>query len=107
MKPLRPQKEVLRDWAPELALKLGRPVEVLLNNGLTAHDFSGCSCVEIRSDYGIRVRISSAFALIRPEAAQAAVFSEHAGYIEFDLEPDSVVAEIVETIYRHDPDPGV
>ena len=106
MKPLRRQIDVLRDWATELSARLGRPVEEILANGLTAHDFSSDSSVEVRTDYGVRTRISLAFALIRPELGQAAVFSEHSGYVEFDLEPDTVVAEIVESIYRHDPDKG-
>jgi len=30
------------------------------------------------------------------------MFTEHSGYVEFDLQEDSVVAEINETIYRQE-----
>ncbi|MBX3725427.1 MAG: hypothetical protein KF823_05865 [Xanthomonadales bacterium] len=50
-------------------------------------------------------RIELAFALIRPEQNIAAVFSEHCGYLKFDLREDSVVAEIREEIYTHWGDP--
>lgn len=105
MKPLRPEHEVLQDWVHEVAEKLGRSVASLLEHGLRAdEDFSCLRSVEVRPGMDMCVRFESAFAVIRPESAQAAVFTEHAGYVEFDLEQDAVVAEIVETVYRHDLD---
>lgn len=100
MKPLRPWKEVLVDWAPEVASKLKRAEAALLASGLSATDFSPSHAVEVRLT-GVTHRFSSAFAVIRPKTGQVAVFSEHAGYVEFQLSEDDVVAEIDEEIYRH------
>jgi hypothetical protein len=94
-------REVLSDWASELSLKLGRPVEVILSRGLTGYDFSSAASVEIRDPAGMRTRVELAFAVIRPGQNLAAVFSEHCGYMEFDLLPDMVVAEIREEVYVH------
>lgn len=105
MKPLRPMKEVLREWLPELSEKLGRSVEELGQRGLSAYDFSSADAVEIRYPYGHVHRINFAFAVVRPKDALAAVFSEHAGYVEFELIEDCIVAEIHdEIVYRHEPD---
>ena len=96
-------KDVIRDWLPELAAKLGRSTAELEQRGLSAYDFSSSRTVEIRYPYGHVHRIELAFALVRPAAGLAAVFSEHAGYPEFELIDDCVVAEIRdEIIYRHD-----
>ncbi len=101
MKPIRPWKEVLRDWAPEVASKLQRPEVELLARGLSATDFSSAHAVEVRLS-GVTHRFSFAFAVVRPETGEAAIFSEHGGYVEFQLGDDDVVAEIVENIYRHE-----
>jgi hypothetical protein len=100
MRPIRTWREMIVDWAPELSAKLGRPMDAILDKGLSALDF-GASSVEIRDPGGMTTRIELAFALIRPEQNLAAVFSEHCGYLEFDLTEDSVVAEIHEEIYVH------
>ncbi len=102
MKPIRPRKEVLNEWATELSVKLGRPEADIRGKGLSAYDFSMSSRVEVRYPYGLIHRINAAFALIRPEKRQAAVFSEHAGYIEFDLVEDCEVVEIREDFYRQE-----
>lgn len=101
MRQIRPPRVVIADWAPELSAKLGRPVDVILGRGLGAMDFSASSSVEIRDPGGMITRIRFAFALIRPEHSIVAVFSEHCGYLEFDLREDSVVAQIQEDIYTH------
>ena len=100
MRPLRPQREVLRDWSTELSVKLGRPQGEIITRGLSATDFSAGSSVEVRDPNGMVVRFSLAFAVVRPTTRQAAVFTEHGGFVEFDLIEDSVVAEIHEDIYR-------
>jgi len=100
MKALRPPQEVLRDWSTELSVKLGRSEDEIITRGLFADDFSADSSVEVRHPSGMVVRFSLAFATIRPAAKRAAVFTEHSGYVEFDLTVDSVVAEIHENIYR-------
>ncbi|MDQ1921048.1 hypothetical protein [Massilia pseudoviolaceinigra] len=99
MKTLRPQPAVLADWLNELARRLGRPAEDLAAAGLMASDF--CGDVEVRTPYGMTVRFSLAFFLVRPSFSQAVVFTEHSGYVEFDLEDDMVFAEISESTYRH------
>jgi hypothetical protein len=103
MKPLRPWREVLNAWSPELATKLRRPVSEILAKGLSASDFSPSSSVEVRYPFGATHRFTFASAVVRPERGEAAVFSEHAGYIEFDLVDECVVAEIHEdVIHRHE-----
>jgi hypothetical protein len=98
----RPMREVLLDWAPELAERLGRPVDHVLTKGLSAYDFSSSDTVEIRQPTGMTIRCLSAFAVIRPAAKQVAVFTEHDGYLEFDLVEGAVVAEISERLYHHE-----
>lgn len=100
LRPMRPFREVLNDWAAELELKLGRPEAELRKRGLSAYDFSSACSVEVRYPFGCTHRIESAFVVVRPQARQAAVFSEHAGYLEFELVEDCVVAEIREDVYR-------
>lgn len=100
MKPLRPSKAVLADWAQELSERLERPCDRILAEGLSAHDFSPCDSVEIRQPSGMTIRFMFAFAVVRPANKQAAVFTEHDGYVEFDLLEDTVVAEISENLYR-------
>ncbi len=74
---------------------------LLKSGGTSALDFGASSSVEIRGPGGMTIRIELAFALIRPDQNITAVFSEHCGYMEFDLMEDSVVAEIHEEIYTH------
>lgn len=102
MRPLRPPLEVLKDWSTELTVKLGRSQDEIITHGLCADDFSPACSVEVRDPSGMVVRFSFAFAVIRPAAKQAAVFTEHCGYVEFYLTEDSIVAEIHENIYRQE-----
>ena len=103
MKPCRPWADVIADWSPELAAKLHRSVEQILAKGLSARDFCGGKAVEIRYPNGWVMRCGFAFAVVRPGARQAAVFSEHGGYVEFDLGEETVVVEMNEDIvYRQD-----
>ncbi len=104
LRPLRPAKEVLKDWVTELSAKLGRTETELRLRGLSAYDFSPACSVEVRYPFGCTHRIESAFAVVRPQASQAAVFSEHAGYLEFDLVEGCVVAEMREDIYMQQQD---
>jgi hypothetical protein len=101
MNPIRPWREVIVDWAPELSQRLGRSEEAILKDGLGALDFASNSSVEIRDPGGMTTRIKQAFALIRPKQHVVAVFSEHCGYLEFALLEDMVVAEISEQLYTH------
>ena len=105
MRPLRAAKDVLRDWLPELSVRLGRSIEALEARGLSAHDFGGDRSVEIRYPYGHVHRMALSFAVVKPKAGLAAVFSEHAGYVEFELVEDTVVVEVIdEIVYRHEPE---
>ncbi len=100
MKPLRQQSAVLADWVNELALRFDRPIDQLLKSGLMASDFS--ADVEVRTPYGMTVRFDLAFFLVRPAVAQAVVFTEHSGYVEFDMVDEMAFVEISESIYYHD-----
>lgn len=101
MKPPRPMDDVRNDWAAQLSAKLGRSKASIRKDGLMAYDFSTSSSVEVRYPHGMTYRFNSAFAVLRPKKALAAVFSEHAGYAEFDLEDDCEVVELHEVYYRH------
>ncbi|WP_416055948.1 hypothetical protein [Stenotrophomonas maltophilia] len=100
MKPPREPLGVVRDWANELSQKLGRPVETLVDNGLSAYDFSVDTRVELRRPTGFTISIPLSFCVIDANRG-VAVFSEHDGYMEFSLEEDDVASEIVEHSYRH------
>ena len=100
IRPIRAWKDVLREWAPELSLRLKRSQKRILAEGLTADDFSPDESVEVRHPNGRVKKFCFAFALVRPRRKMAAVFSEHDGYREFDLVSDAVVASICESIYR-------
>jgi hypothetical protein len=100
MRPLRPAREVLADWLDELSGRLGRSRETIRDQGLSGYDFSPCAAVEVRRSDGMTIRFGSAFAIVRPVNGAAVVLSEHSGYIEFDLDENDLVAEIVETVYR-------
>lgn len=100
MRPARPAQDMIDDWAPELAARLGRSEQAIRELGLGAMDFSPSRSVEIRhGDFTVRLRF--AFAVIRPARNVVAVFSEHWGYIEYGLMEDTVVAQIHEEIYTH------
>lgn len=100
IRPFRPMREVVADWAGALAERLGRPAEAILARGLGATDFSPLESVEIRFDSGMTIRIPFAFALLHPEEPCAVVFSEHSGYLEFDLPDDTAVVSVREHYRR-------
>ena len=100
MKPLRPSYEVLKDWANDLAKKLERPVEQILTRGLNIYDFN--ASVEILYPLDLSIRFRNAFAVIRPETNEVAVFTEHVGYREFDLEEGMQILEITTKHYYHE-----
>lgn len=101
LKPRRPSREVIKDWANELSEKLDRPVEKILERGLTANDFSSGHFVEIRYYPDLTIEFRYAFVLIRPETKEACVFSEHMGYREFELEDQMTIEEVSRTYYRY------
>jgi hypothetical protein len=82
-----------------VSLKVGRPEAELLERGLSAYDFSPERLVEIRYPLSCTHKVSAAFAVVRPLTSHAAVFSEHAGYLEFELVEGCAVVEIREDIY--------
>lgn len=100
IRPFRPMREVVADWADALAERLGRPAGAILARGLGATDFSPLESVEIRFDGGMTIRIPFAFALLHPEDPCAVVFSEHSGYLEFDLPDDTAVVSVREDYRR-------
>lgn len=102
MKNVRRPKDLLTDWATELSLRLGRSEESIVEKGISLADL-GVDTVEVRTAGGATYRFPNAFSLVRPTSAVAAVFSEHDGYIEFEMTVDDVVVEIRESFYyRHD-----
>ncbi|MDR2689694.1 MAG: hypothetical protein LBB76_08055 [Azoarcus sp.] len=99
---MRKHAEILADWAPDLSLKLGRPVEVIRGKGLSAYDFPPSQRVRINFVDGSVAEFNYAFACIREKESQVAVFTEHCGYLEFWLEPEMEIVEIRENHYRHE-----
>lgn len=100
IKSLRIPVDVVRDWAEELSIKLGRSAQELRARGLGARDFSHARRVELRSRSGFFVAVPLSFCVI-DETKGVAVFSEHDGYLEFSLDEDDEVTEIVEDRYVH------
>lgn len=75
---------VLLNWSTKLAPHLGRSVDDIRRNGLTAGDFPRTG-IAIRFEDGSEVRLRYAFALQEP--GSIAVFTEHNGYLEFPFGP--------------------
>jgi hypothetical protein len=99
---MKEHSEVLADWATDLAVKLGRPVEGIQREGLSAYDFSPSQNVKINFGDGSSAEFRYAFACIRESASQVAVFTEHCGYLEFWLAQEMEVIEVKENYYRHE-----
>ena len=99
---MRKYSEVLVDWAADLSLKLGRPVEIIQKNGLSAYDFSPSQNVKINFGDGSFAEFRYAFVCIREKESRVAIFTEHCGYWEFPLVPEMEVIEIKENYYRHE-----
>ena len=100
IKSLRTPVDVVRDWAEELSIKLGRSAQELRARGLGARDFSHARRVELRSRSGFFMTVPLSFCVIDATKG-VAVFSEHDGYFEFRLDEDDEVTEIVEDRYVH------
>lgn len=103
---MRKNIEVLADWAVELSAKLGRSSEEILDEGLSACDFSSDQHVKINFIDGSTAEFRYAFACIRKEPSQVAIFTEHCGYLEFWLVPEMEVIEVTESRYRHENNPN-
>lgn len=102
MSPSRPMKEVLHDWSEEVAVKVGRSADDIRERGIGATDFSPMNSVEIRYPSGLVVQVPFAFAVLRREQGLAAVFSEHAGYMEFVLPEETIVSKITRSCYHQE-----
>lgn len=79
------QNEIVKRWAKELALKLGRDEAEIVSKGLSAYDFSSSKSVEIYYSLGSIIKFNLAFMVMSLEKRCAAVFTEHYGYHEFSL----------------------
>jgi len=99
---MRKQREVLADWANDLSTRLGRSAEEIRGKGLSAYDFSPSQRVRLNFGDGSFAEFRYAFACIRRESAQVAIFTEHCGYLEFSLAPEMEVIETQDTFYRHE-----
>lgn len=82
---------MLDNWQTALSKRLGRPAEVIVENGLLATDFSGAG-VHISFEDGTDLTFRRAFYLGETPSDGAihrvAVFTEHCGYHEFRIGPD-------------------
>jgi hypothetical protein len=99
---MRKHTDVLADWAVDLSAKLGRSIDEIRRNGLSAYDFSTSQNVKINFGDGSSAEFRYAFACIREKESQVAIFTEHCGYLEFCLVPEMEVIEVKENYYRHD-----
>lgn len=91
---MRACRDVLADWAEPLSAKLGRPVDQIRREGLSAADFSPDANVRIAFGEGSFAEFRLAFACLRPTGDAVAVFTEHCGYLEFALGEDMEVEDI-------------
>lgn len=77
-------KFIRKRWAKELAERLSRSEEAIIDNELTALDFPR-SQVIIENEGAVTYIYERAFYLLNKEKTKVAVFSEHAGYHEYHL----------------------
>jgi len=100
---MRKHKEVLADWAGDLARKFGRTEEDILMKGLSLDDFPYGSRVRVNFGEGSTAEFQLAFACINPKIERVAIFTEHCGYHEFPLFEGMEIIEIATVShYRHE-----
>lgn len=95
-------KQVVDQWAPELAKKLNRPEETVRAEGLSAYDFSSCSSVDLKFSDNSYAHFALAFSIVSKDRNLVAVFTEHCGYMVFPLVPEMQVIEREENVYIHE-----
>ena len=98
--------DILKKWKSELSEKLNRSEDEIVQNGLTAYDFSPSKSIEIAYSSTSVIKFDHAFMVINSETRVAAVFTEHYGYHEFSVY-GAIAKEIEEQIYiddGYDPD---
>lgn len=99
---------MLENWGTALSVRLGRPAEVIRNDGLVATDFSDAG-VRIVFEHGTDLTFERAFHLGHaPEATEGtwisrrvAVFTERCGYHEFWLGPNDRIDAFDEEYVWH------
>ena len=99
---MRKSREMVVDRAESLSERLGRPVDEIRSDGLSAYDFSPSRRVRLEYEDGSCAEFRYAFACVRKEASRVVVFTEHCGYLEFALLPEMAVVEVSEGHYRHE-----
>jgi hypothetical protein len=98
----RHASQLIVDWAEELSRELGRPVEQILGEGLSAHDFSTRSELHIKLMDGSFVQFHCAFHVVNESKCAIAVFTEHCGHHVFPFH-DAVITRITsEHVYRQE-----
>ena len=99
----RHMQEIREAFAPKLAAKLGRPVEIILRDGLRAGDFSPRALVRLTLGDGSTMELRYAFVVIDEARGALALFSEHCGYFVYgtaDLAVEVLHDGEVEAAYR-------
>jgi hypothetical protein len=72
--------EIIKTFAGELSVKLGRSAEEIQQNGLSAYDFNPNGAVSIKFEDGSSVNFKFSFYVECPNKGLIAVFTEHCGY---------------------------
>ena len=103
-----PRYRMLQNWRESLSKRLGRSVDVIIEDGLGAADFSGDS-VRVQFEDGSELTFRRAFYLGETPADGAvhrvAVFTEHCGYHEFWIGPDDRIEAVsFQEKNEHSPD---
>src|SRR5690606_9121035 len=73
----RHMQEIRVAFAAQLAAKLGRPVEIILRDGLRAGDFPLDAAVRVTLCDGSTMELRYAFVVIDEARGALAIFSEH------------------------------
>ena len=86
-------KQILDEWAAEVAAAVGRSLEDIRAKGLSAYDFSPTHDLRINLIDGSFVQFKCAFAVSNKSKRAIAVFTEHCGYHVFP-DHEAVVTQI-------------
>ena len=79
----RRDKEIISLFKDELSKKLQRPVEAILDKGLSVYDFAYSKEVKLKFPDDSTAHFKYAFAVWKEDRGTIAVFTEHCGYHVF------------------------
>lgn len=95
-------EQLLAEWTEELSQHLGRSIDEIRKDGLSASDFPTNESLHIKLMDGSFVQFEYAFHVVNPKKFAIAVFTEHCGYFVFPFH-DAVVSRLTrDVLYAQD-----